>query len=190
MIIPRVGVGLALLVFGRKAFWLFVSGVGFVLGINVATQVVRVPQDWLVLAIALIGGLLGALLAVLLQQAAVGLAAFVVGGYATLSLIESFGWDSGWFADLPYGRWVAFAVGGVLCAVLIGAVLEWALIVLSSVTGAALVTPALGVQPGAQVPLFAVLLAVGVVIQAFLLRWERTHRPPRSKARRKPGAWR
>ena len=57
--------GIALLVLGRKLFWLFVGVVGFVAGAALATQLFEIQPDWLVIVFALGAGLLGALLAAL-----------------------------------------------------------------------------------------------------------------------------
>jgi hypothetical protein len=189
MVIPRVLVGIGLLTLGRKAFWLFVGGVGFVLGLYVATQIVGAPQGWLVLVIGLAGGLLGALLALVLQHVAVGLAGFVAGGYVAMSLAQLWGWelDSRLFG--AWKPWLVFVLGGILFAVLIGVLFEWALIVLSSVTGATLITQAIRVQPAVQAFLFAVLVGVGVVVQAILYRSERSRRPD-TKAQRPSSTWR
>jgi len=182
-------VGIALLILGRKAFWLFVGGVGFVLGMMVATRVVQVEPLWIVLGIALVAGLLGALLALYLQQIAVGVAGFLVGGYLALNLVRTLGWDLQRLLPAPYGLWLAFVVGGILCAVLVGALFEWALIILSSITGASLITQAVQVHPGTSVLLFAVLAATGIVIQAILLRQERKV-PPAPTTEHRESTWR
>jgi hypothetical protein len=188
VIIPRVLMGIALLILGRKAFWLFVGGVGFVLGLYVATQVVRVQGGWVVL-FALAGGLLGALLAVVLQHVAVGLAGFVAGGYVAWNLADMLGWELGRRTLGAWEPWLVFVGGGIVFAVLIGALFEWALIVLSSITGATLVIQSIGLNPGAQAALFALLVATGVVVQAMLYRQERL-RSPSARTRRPDSTWR
>jgi hypothetical protein len=187
VIIPRVLVGIALLILGRKAFWLFVGGVGFVLGLYVATQVVRVQGGWVVL-FALAGGLLGAFLAVVLQHVAVGLAGFVAGGYVAWNLADMLGWELG-RRTLAWEPWLVFVAGGIVFAVLIGALFEWALIVLSSITGATLVIQSVGLNPGAQAALFALLVATGIVVQAILYRQERL-RSSSARAHRPDSTWR
>jgi hypothetical protein len=176
MFIPRTIVGAALLVFGRKAFWLFVAGAGFLAGLNIATQTVQLEPGWFVLGIAVAGGLLGALLALALQSVGVVLAGFVGGGYVAMTLVESLGWGQNLLADLPYRPWVIFIVGGILGAVLIGVLFDWALIILSSVMGATLITQAVPFDGSVQGPLFAVLLATGLVVQAMLMRRDRSQR--------------
>jgi hypothetical protein len=189
MVIPRVLVGIGLLILGRKAFWLFVGGVGFVLGLYVATQIVEAPRGWFVLVIGLAGGLVGALLALVLQHVAVGLAGFVAGGYVAMSLAEVWGLELGSRLFGAWKPWLVFVLGGIVFAVLIGVLFEWALIVLSSITGATLVVQALRVQPAVQALLFAVLVGTGIVVQAILYRSERS-RHSEAKARRPSSTWR
>jgi hypothetical protein len=76
MLVARSIVGAALLVFGRKLFWLFVAGIGFIAGLNVATSYLKGSPQWLILLLALVAGLIGALLAVFAQSIAIGIAGF------------------------------------------------------------------------------------------------------------------
>ena len=160
-IILRILAGLALLTLGRKLFWLFVGIVGFVFGFSLATQFFQGPE-WTVLIIALVAGLLGVLLALVVQQVAVALAGFIAGGYVVISLLNELGRDTGQL------YWAFVIIGGIVGAVLVLALFEWALIVLSSLTGAALIVQT--IHPGTLLAavLFAVLLIAGVVIQAGL----------------------
>jgi hypothetical protein len=59
MFVPRTIVGAALLGFGRKAFWVFVAGVGFLAGLHLATQIIHFESAWMVFGIAVVGGLVG-----------------------------------------------------------------------------------------------------------------------------------
>ena len=181
--LPRTIVGAALLVFGRKAFWLFVAGVGFLAGLYIATQTIQLESGWFVLGIAVVGGLLGALLALVLQSVGVGLAGFLAGGYVAITLVESLGWGQSLLADLPYRSWVVFGVGGILGAVLIGALFDWALIILSSVIGATLIAQVAPLEGGNQGLLFVGLAAMGVVIQMILMRRDRSRGPSPFKGR-------
>src|SRR5262245_29252329 len=54
-------IGAALLLFGRRLFWLFVAGVGFVVAAQLATTSLRGQPQWLILVIAVGVGVLGAL---------------------------------------------------------------------------------------------------------------------------------
>jgi hypothetical protein len=164
MVTFRILVGIAVLTLGRKLFWLFVGAVGFVLGMSLATQFLGGQPDWVILLIALIAGLIGTLLALFLQRVAVGLAGFIAGGYITINLLAVLGWETGW---IP---WLSFVIGGVIGAVLVAALFDWALIILSSLTGATLIVQAIRVGSLLAALLFIVLLIVGVATQASLLK--------------------
>jgi len=167
MAILNVLLGAALLFFGRKAFWLFVAGAGFVAGVSLANRILQGPE-WISLLIGLGIGFLAALLAVLVQRFAIGLAGFLVGGYLSMQfLVPFFHLEHGW---LP---WLAFIVGGIVGVILVNAFLDWALIVLSSLAGASLVTEAINLRDALGLMGFIVLFAIGISYQARELRKDR-----------------
>lgn len=165
-IILRIVVGVALLTLGRRLFWLFVAGIGFVAAITLATRLLHNQPEWLILVLALFVGLIGALLAVLLERLAIGVAGFLAGGYFALSLVEALGLRVG-----PVS-WLPFLIGGVLGAVLVIALFDWALILLSSLTGASLIAQSLPLTPPIRILLFAIVLIIGIIIQASLMAGE------------------
>jgi len=167
MAILNVLIGIGLLFFGRKVFWLFVAGLGFVAGLSLANSVLHGPE-WVGVIIGLVIGLLAALLAVFLQRFALGLAGFLAGGYLTFQfLVPFFHLQHGW---LP---WLAFVIGGIVGVILVGVFLDWALIALSTLAGAALVTQALNLSGGLGLVVFIVLILIGVIFQARELRGNR-----------------
>jgi hypothetical protein len=176
MPIVRVLVGLVVLTLGRRLFWLFVGAVGFVAGIAFATRFFQGQPDWVILLFALAAGLLGALLAIFLQQLAIGLAGFVGGGYVTVYLLNVLGWGPGRYA------WLPFVIGGIVGIVLVLALLDWALIVLSSLTGASLIVEAIHLRPAISGLLFILLFVVGVAIQASAMHRDRSRPGPPAEA--------
>ncbi len=167
MAILNILIGAGLLFFGRRAFWLFVAGAGFVAGLALANRLFQGPE-WVGVAIGLVIGLLAALLAVLVQRFAISLAGFLAGGYLALQfLVPFFHLEHGW---LP---WLAFVIGGIVGVILVGMFLDWALISLSSLAGAALIAEALNLQYGIVVVVFVILTVLGVVFQARELRKDR-----------------
>ena len=68
--IIRLLAGGALLVLGRKLFWLFVAAVGFAAGWAVATDLLSVQPEWLALVIAVAVGVVGVLVAQFVQRLA------------------------------------------------------------------------------------------------------------------------
>ena len=163
----RILMGAVVLVLGRKLYWLFVGAVGFVLGIALATRFLSGGPQWVILVIALAAGLLGALLAAFLQQAAIAVAGLIGGGYAGFILAGMIGWDAGRLA------WVPIIIGAIIGVVLVVALFEWALIILSSLTGAGLIVEAAHFRPSIAGLLFVALLVVGIAVQAGLMRGER-----------------
>lgn len=163
MTVLNIIVGTALLFFGRRAFWLFVAGAGFVAGLSLANGILQVPQSiGVIIGIGI--GLLAALLAVFLQRFAINLAGFLAGGYIALQVLSMLNLEGGW------ATWLAFIVGGVIGVILVGRFLDWALISLSSLAGASLVTEALNLSNGIALVVFIVLIAIGISYQARELR--------------------
>jgi hypothetical protein len=165
--IARIVVGLIVLALGRKLFWLFVGAVGFVLGISLVGQLFSAAPLWLVLVIAFVAGVLGAVLALFVQHVAIGLAGFIGGGYVLITVLDFLGLQ---VSSVPV--WLIFLIGGIIGLVLIMALFSWTLIVLSSLTGASLVVQGVHLNPEISAILFVALLIVGLVAQVNLLRRE------------------
>ncbi len=162
MTLPLLITGAFLLVFGRKLFWLFVAAVGFAAGMVIASKLFH-DQPQSVFLIAGVGtGLLGAIIALFVQHIAIGIAGFLAGGFAALMIMDLSG-----VGTTPF-PWVAFLVGGIVGAVLVAILFEWALVVVSSVTGAAAIVYALAMPSTAGLIAFIVLAMAGVVIQSSL----------------------
>ena len=159
-----LGIGVLLLVFGRKLFWLFVGVVGFLWGFQIASQLLPANSQIAILAAALVLGLIGAVLAIFVQHLVVILAGFMAGGHLLIRVLALYNWDV-----QQYVWWIAL-LGGILGALLALMLLDWALIILSSLIGANLVSQALPLDQATTI-LLAILLAIsGIVIQSRLLQ--------------------
>lgn len=157
--------GILILFLGRQLLWLIVAIAGFVIGFNLAEQLIGANvATGLLLVIGVVGGIIGALLAVFAQRLAVAVAGFLAGGYLLLSLMGAIS-----AAEDGTLSTVLFIVGGVIGAILISALLDPALIVLSSALGATLLTQAAGqlfqLTPALSGVVFVVFLALGVGVQ-------------------------
>jgi len=158
-------VGLALLVLGRKLYWLFVGGIGFVAALGLATRLMGTMPEWLQILVAVAAGLVGALLAVLVQKVAIGLAGFVGGGLILALGLEMFG------VDLTGLWWLAaFIVGGLIGSYVVSAAFDWALILISTLAGAFLIVDALTLNSGLEIAIFVVAAVIGIAVQATLKR--------------------
>jgi hypothetical protein len=158
--------GGALLIAGRKLFWLFVGAAGFVAGLQLATQFWQGPEI-LAIVIGLVVGVIFALLAIFLQGVAIGVAGFLAGGYILTVLAGMLGLNQGAFS------WIVYVIGGIIGVLLVVFLFDWALIILSSLAGASLIGQALLLPAGIAGVIFLALVIVGVVIQGFTLQHER-----------------
>jgi hypothetical protein len=165
--------GGALLLLGRRLFWLFVAGAGFAVAWQLVPDVLHVQSQLLLIGISLFAGLIGALLAIFLQQFAILLAGFFAGGYFVLTLLGIFGVTMGRF------NWVPFIIGGIMGALLVAALFQWALIILSSLAGASLIVQSIRLEPTMELIVLIGLFIVGLVVQATSMRGERTRESTR-----------
>jgi len=162
--ILHILIGLILLGLGRRLFWLFVGCVGFVAGLQMAQLYLGLQPVWMVWAIALLFGLVGTLLAMFFQTLAIGL-----GGFAAGSTIAAYIAGMVGYTAVPS---IIF-IGGMAGVILLAATFDWALIGLSSVAGSTLIVQSLNVTSQAGMVLYAVLIVLGVVFQATMLRSQR-----------------
>ncbi len=163
----RLIAGVALLTLGRKLFWLFVAAIGFETGAFIATRLLHSESDVLVFVVAIIAGIIGALLALFIENIVVTLAGFLAGGYLLVRALD--------LLRLSPGQldWLVYLIGGIIGAAVAILVLDWALIILSSLSGATIITTA--VLRGFQIELvtIVILFIVGVAIQFGI--WQSEH---------------
>jgi hypothetical protein len=157
-------IGVVLLLFGRRLYWLFVAGVGFLTGLALAPDLLPGRSELLVLLVALVMAIVGALIAVVAQKITIGLIGFVAGGTIGLYIVRALKI----LGDGP--AWVVYLIAGIVGLVLMLVVFDWALIVLSALAGANLIVT--GVAGRVHLPegtwflLFVALVLVGVILQA------------------------
>lgn len=167
--------GAALLLAGRKLFWLFIGIVGFMTGVQLAARFWDGPE-WTAIVIGIIVGLLFALLAVFIEALAIGIAGFLVGGFVLTTFTNMLGFTDGLLF------WLFFAIGGMIGLLLVMFLFDWALIVLSSLAGASLIVQALFAEGGPGSLVFIGLFLLGLIIQGMVLLREET--PPVRRYRR------
>jgi len=168
-------VGLVLLGYGRRLYWAFVAGVGFLTGLTLGPRLLPGQPEWMILTVALVLALAGAVLAVVAKKLVVALLGVFAGGGIGLLLLR----QQGITGDLP--TWVVFLVGGILGWVFVRTLFEWALILLSSLAGAGLIVAGVGgrvaLSPGLAFLLVIAVALIGIVVQAGL-----QGQPPRRAA--------
>ena len=159
--IADVITGALLLALGRKLFWLFVAIAGFYAGIEVVRVLLAGQPSWVMWVAGAAAGLIGALLAMLFQRVGFALGGFYAGGYAALILAER-------FAPGAVGGAI-FVIGGVVGALFAAWLMDWAIIVLSSLVGAVLVVTGLGLRSATGFVVYVVLAALGIALQAWMM---------------------
>ena len=159
----NVVLGSALLLAGRKLFWLFVGAVGFVTGLQLATSFWQGPEG-LALVFGLIIGVIFALLAIFMQTITIGIAGFLAGGFILNAMAVMFGLDAGW---------IIYIIGGLIGLALVIFLFDWAIITLSSLAGASLVVQAFLPGGGAGGIIFTILFLIGVIVQGSVLHSEK-----------------
>ena len=158
--IVGVIIGVVILFFGRKLFWLCVAAVGFAVGVKIAPLLVNESSSLLALLIALIFGVLGALLALFLQKIAIAVLGFLAGGKLATAIAAAF------FVQYAQYSTIIFVIGGIIGAILLLALFGWALIVVSSFIGAYLIQSAIVLPPTGSTLVFIGLAMVGIFMQA------------------------
>jgi hypothetical protein len=169
--ILQVAIGALLVGFGRRLFWVFVAGIGFVVGLNLALRFLPGIEDWVSLGIALLAGLVGAVLVSFLQRLAIGAAGFFAGWQIAMFLIDLLR------IDLGNMEWIGGVVGGLIGIVLIAVLFDWALIFLSSIVGAIAIVDVFDLNSTMHLLLLVILAIAGILIQFGWLR----RRPERQR---------
>ena len=162
--IVGVLIGIVILFFGRKLFWLCVAAVGFAVGVQIAPLLVNEASSLLALVIALVFGILGVLLALFIQKIAIAILGFLAGGKLATAIAAAF------FVQYAQYSTIIFVIGGIIGAILLLAVFGWALIIVSSFIGAYLIQSAIVLPPTGSTLVFIGLAILGIFVQAVSFR--------------------
>src|SRR6266699_3887104 len=157
-------IGVVILLFGRKLFWLCVAAIGFAAGVELAPHLVQDPSALLSLTIALLLGIIGALLALFLQKIAIAVLGFLAGGKLAGAIAAAF------FVHYAQHSTIIFVIGGIIGAILLLVLFDWALIVVSAFIGAHLIQSAITLPQSGLTIVFIGLAVIGILVQAASLR--------------------
>jgi len=165
-------IGVILLLLGRKAYLISIGILGFLGGLYIFTTFLGTAHDWRSILFALATGTVGSLLAFALHRAAWIFGGFFGGGVLMYYLRDSTGL-LGSLSPVPM-----FIIGGVIGAILLSLILDQALILLSCLTGAALITYQSGLHGAPALFLFAGLFGTGFLVQGRTLRSDHRDKKP------------
>lgn len=153
-----VMMGLVTLVYGHRLFWVFIAIAGFLAGLELSRVILVGQPQWLIIVGGCATGITGALLAILFERAAFVLAGFLAGTYITLVVSTSLGFTGSGFP--------CSIAGGLIGAVLSGMLMDWAIIIMSSLVGASAIMSQLELDPAYTWFLFFGLSIIGAYTQA------------------------
>ena len=169
MSLVNIVLGAFVLFFGRSLYWIFVAAAGFMLGVEWAQEALADQASWVRILVAAVAGLIGAGVAAIAQRIGFAIAGFFAGGLFATLLAQHAALQGD-----PHGWMLAGGtVGALLCALL----MDWAIVVLSSVAGAAAICGSLELEPEARLLVFVVCLVLGLGFQCASMRRSRSDRP-------------
>jgi hypothetical protein len=160
MEIFNIVLGIMLLLFGRKLFWLFVAVAGFIVGLEFAAMFLADKPEWVLVLIGFCTGCFGAIVAIFAQRVAFALAGFYAGTFLTLLMVQPF--------ISSEAILIFLLAGGLVGAVLSVWILDPALIILSCLIGAGAIVKALGTGQLMSAVIFVLLVSVGIFTQTRL----------------------
>jgi len=169
MLALQIAVAAALLMLGRRLYWLFVAGVGFAVTMRLATEHLETPEEWVPLALAVVAGLAGALFVIFLQKLAITIAGFTSAAFFAHTVAENIGL----VGSLQN---VVVLLVGVLGGIFSRTLFDWALIFLSSLTGAVFLVDAFDLEPMLALVVMMIVAIAGISIQANMLHRDRGKR--------------
>ncbi len=152
-------IGILLLVGGRKFFWFFVGAIGFITGFTLAENFLGVDSFLISMSIGVILGVIGMVVALFLQGFAIVAGGFLAGVNIAYIILKSLGPVS------PEILWISCIGGGILGAILLFLLFDWALILLSSMAGGAVITDPLTLDPKLETAIAIVLTLLGIFFQ-------------------------
>lgn len=151
--------GLLLVAFGRRLYWLALLGFGFLAGLWVVERHLPAAEPDVRLVAALAAGVAGAVLAFTAQKVAVLLAGFAAGAALVVAVLP-WAWP-----EVGTWLWPAAILGGVAALGFANTLFDLALLLLTCAAGALLVARAFPLSPLVGAVVAGVLFVVGLVIQ-------------------------
>jgi len=168
--------GILLLFFGRRLFWLFVGVAGFIAGLTLGPQLISGQSELAILLIAIITGVIGAFLAIMLEGLAILIAGFLAGGYLMTALVVSIG------ISVSVEPSVIYIIGGIIGLLLVALLFDWAIIILSALLGPQILMPLLHISGSVYWLVFLLIVVAGIAVQAGI--WHRRYIVKRTWGRR------
>jgi len=154
-----VVLGIVMLLFGRTLYWAFIAIAGFLAGMMLADAWLADKEQWIRILAAVGAGVVGAVLGIFIQRLAFAIGGFFAGGYLAIAIATQM--------NAPGDQNIWLIAGGVLGAIVAALVMDWAIIVLSSLAGATAILTPFAAKLGDQLfpVLFVALAVIGIIFQ-------------------------
>ncbi len=151
-------VGGLLLLFGRKLYWCILAIAGFVAGAWIGHEFFPPEPVWLLIGLAIFLGVVCGCLGIFIQRLALRVTGIITGGVLGYVLAEAF-----FIKPWPL---VGMALGCLLGFWLVLWLFDWALILLSSFSGAALIVSRLPLELAPLFGIALILALLGLAVQS------------------------
>lgn len=154
-------IGAILLFLGRELNFLFAAAMAALLGFRIAP---RLPATWPVWgdwAFVITLAVVAAIIALINERIGYFLSGFLAGSFF---LVQYFAPNASTLPMLP------FIIGGVLGALVLGFLTEWAMILVSSAIGAAYVLNLFRLDPTAEILVGSGLFIIGALAQVIIMQ--------------------
>lgn len=161
MLIVRGVIGGIILFLGRELNFIFAGGMAALIGFRLTPKLPTSLPAWADYAFIIALALIAAGIVLTNERVGYFLSGFLAGGYV---LIEYF--EPG-LLTLPV---LPFIIGGVIGALIIGLLTEWALIIVSSLIGAIYATTLFRLNPTAETLVAGGLFVIGALTQVLIMR--------------------
>jgi len=161
MLVIRGVIGGILLFLGRELNFLFAAAMAGLIGFRLTPLLPPQWPGWADGAFILTLAIIAAVLVLINERAGYFLSGFLAGGYL---LVEYYA------PNLLTVPWLPFVIGGVIGALILGLLTEWALILVSAGIGAAYVLNLIQLDPTAEILVGAGLFIVGALTQVIIMQ--------------------
>jgi len=160
-----VGIGFMLLITGRPAYWVFTGAIAYWIGGYFAERFALFAGPWNSPFLSLLFATLGIFSALLFHRWAARVAGFIAGGFLVYQMPVALGAQADWATPLY------FIIGGAVGLVLLLLSFDFALLVLSSLTGATFILRTIHIGNIDQASMFLIFTVFGMIAQYLILQY-------------------
>ena len=157
-------IGGVILFLGHELNFIFAAGIAALIGFRLTPHLPPQWPSWSYAAFMLTLAVIAAILTLLNERAGYFVSGFLAGGYL---LVEYFAPNVLTLPLLP------FFIGGIIGALVLGFLTEWALIIVSAGIGASYVLNLFRLNPTAEILVGSGLFIVGALVQVVTMQYQK-----------------